>query len=104
MYPLIRAAALLIGAALLEVAGDAMVRRGLERRSWLMLTGAISLIAYGVLVNQGHLEFGRLMGCYIAVFFLVSQLVAIMIFHQIPAPRTLIGGALIVVGGHTILI
>jgi small multidrug resistance family-3 protein len=95
--------ALLIGAALLEVGGVALVRQGLELRSWIVAAGAASLVAYGVLVNQGNLDFGRLIGSYIVVFFVVSQLMALVLFHHVPAARTLLGGALIVAGGITIL-
>ena len=100
---MIRILALLIGAALLEVGGLALVRQGLELRSWIVAAGAVSLVAYGVLVNQGSLDFGRLMGCYIVVFFVVSQVIALLLFHHVPAARTLLGGALIVAGGITIL-
>jgi len=40
---------------------------------------------------------------YTAVFFLVSQVVAWLFFHQIPDTRTLVGGLLIVAGGLTII-
>jgi len=55
-------------------------------------------------VNQGPLDFGRLMGVYIAVFFVVSQIIAIAIFHQMPARTTVAGGALIVSGGLLMMI
>ena len=100
---MIRILALLISAALLEVGGLALVRQGLELRSWIVAAGAASLVAYGVLVNQGSLDFGRLMGCYIVVFFVISQAIGLLLFHQVPATRTLLGGALIVAGGITIL-
>jgi drug/metabolite transporter (DMT)-like permease len=59
-----------------------------------------------LLVNQSGLDFdfGRLMGCYIVAFFLVSQILAALIFRDLPSLRTLIGGALILLGGLTILI
>ena len=100
---MIRGAAFLVGAALLEITGVALTRIGLERHALLIACGALLLTAYGLAVNQGGLTFGRLMGVYIAIFFVVSQLVAAVLFHQIPAPRTLIGGALIIGGGLVIL-
>ena len=100
---MIQALIVLIGAALLETGGLALMRQGLQGRSVLLLGGVASLAAYGVLVNQGKLDFGRLMGCYIAAFFAVSQLIALLLFRQVPALRTLIGGALIITGGLTIL-
>jgi drug/metabolite transporter superfamily protein YnfA len=93
----------MIGAALLETGGDAMIRHGLARQWLFLAAGAASLVIYGILVNQGSLDFGRLMGCYIAVFFVVSQVIAWLFFHQVPAIRTLFGGALIVAGGLAIL-
>lgn len=97
----------LIGAAVLEVAGDALIRRGMDSRSWMVAIGAASLVVYGIVVNKGGLDggldFGRLMGAYIAVFFVVSQLIALILFRQIPALRTLAGGALIIIGGLTII-
>ncbi len=93
----------MVGAALLETGGDAMIRHGLARQ-WLFLGGgALSLVFYGIIVNQGVLDFGRLMGGYIAIFFVVSQLIAWLFFHQAPGARTIVGGLLIVAGGLTII-
>lgn len=94
---------LLIVSAMLESGGDAMVRAGLHGRSWLLVSGAASLVAYGVLVNQSRLAFGRLMGAYIVVFFLVSQLLSAVFFHQFPHRRTVLGGALMLAGGVALL-
>ena len=100
---MIRALAILIGAAILEVAGVAMIRRGIEARSWILAIGALCLVTYGVVVNRGSLDFGRLMGTYIAVFFVVSQIVTLIIYREVPAWRTIAGGALIIAGGYTII-
>lgn len=90
---------MLIGAAILEVGGDALIRFGLNgARGWIF-AGAASLTFYGVVVNQGALDFGRLMGAYIAIFFVVSQVIAVAFFHQAPSRSTLAGGSLIVAGG-----
>jgi len=92
-------AVILVGAAVLEILGDAMTRLGLERRNWWILAGALTLAAYGLLVNQTRLDFGRLMGVYIAVFFTVSQLVAWAVFRQVPDGRIALGGGLVILGG-----
>ncbi len=92
-------AAILIGAALLEILGDAMTRLGLAGRNWWIVAGAITLAAYGLLVNQTRLDFGRLMGVYIAVFFTVSQVVAWVMFRQVPDGRIALGGAFVILGG-----
>jgi drug/metabolite transporter superfamily protein YnfA len=100
---MIRALPILVAAALLECGGVALVRLGVERRLPLLVLGAASLLAYGVIVNRGGVNFGQLMGSYIATFFLVSQVIALITFREVPALRTLLGGALIIAGGMTIL-
>ena len=94
---------MLIVAAVLEIGGDALVRRGLESRAWMFALGAASLVIYGVVVNRGGLDFGRLMGVYIAVFFVISQIVTMIIYRELPALRTIVVGTFIVVGGLTII-
>jgi small multidrug resistance family-3 protein len=101
---LIRTVAILVGAALLEVGGDALIRRALHHRPWFMLLGGTSLVVYGVLVNQGGLHFGRLLGSYIAVFFVVSQIAAVLVFRDALSWQTIVGGTLIIVGGCVLLI
>ena len=91
--------ALLVCAAALEVGGDAAMRVGLRGRGWGFPLGAALLAAYGLLVNQPALPFNRLLGTYIAVFFVVSQLVGFLAFGERPTPHLLAGGALVVVGG-----
>jgi drug/metabolite transporter superfamily protein YnfA len=100
---LTRTLGVLIVAAVLEIGGDALVRRGLESRAWMFALGAASLVIYGVVVNRGGLDFGRLMGVYIAVFFVISQIVTMIIYRELPALRTIVVGIFIVVGGLTII-
>ena len=97
-------ALLLLVAALLEVGGDAAVRRGLTSPSttWLAV-GLAMLGAYGCVVNANRtLDFGSLMGLYIVVFFIVSQILGAAMFGHRPSPSLLCGGALIVAGGVVI--
>ena len=101
---MLRGVAIMIGAALLETGGDAMIRHGLARQWLFLAAGAIALVIYGILVNQGRLDYGRLMGCYIAVFFVVSQIISYLFFKQIPDDRLLLGGGFIVTGGLVILL
>lgn len=91
----------LVVAALLEVGGDALIRAGLVRARWpLLVAGAAALVAYGVVVNvDRRIDFGRLMGTYIAVFFVVSQLIGAVAFGERPTSRVLLAGTLIVAGG-----
>jgi hypothetical protein len=44
-------------------------------------------------------DFGKLLGVYVVLFFLVAQIMAKLQFHQSPTKPIYIGGAFIVVGG-----
>ena len=44
------------------------------------------------------------MGVYIAVFFVVSQVISFVLFKQIPDDRLLVGGGFIVTGGLLIML
>ena len=94
-----RLIALLAMSALLEVGGDAGIRAGLHGRQAGFVLGSVLLIAYGFVVNLSKLDFGKLMGLYIALFFVVSQVIALLVFKEKLSPPTLVGGALIVAGG-----
>ncbi len=90
----------LVLAALLEVGGDALIRGGLQRRGVLLLLGgAVTLIVYGVMVNLTRLDFSRLMGLYIVIFFLVAQTVAVLVFRENIDRGVIAGGGLVVLGG-----
>jgi drug/metabolite transporter superfamily protein YnfA len=97
-------ALLLVVAALLEVGGDAAVRRGMTSPSTTWIVAGLAMLgAYGCVVNANRaLEFGRLMGLYIVVFFVVSQVLGAAMFANRPSPSLLCGGALIVAGGVVI--
>jgi drug/metabolite transporter (DMT)-like permease len=91
-------------AALLEVGGDALIRIGLRGAGYSIVAGALTLFAYGVVVNLSGVDFNRLMGIYIAVFFVVSQAISFILFKQIPDDRMILGGGFIVTGGLLILL
>ncbi len=88
-------------AATLEVGGDAAIRTGLLRARWpFVVAGAALLVVYGLAVNVNRtIDFNRLMGAYIAVFFVVSQVVGFVAYGERPTVRVLIAGTLIVAGG-----
>ena len=90
-------------AAVLEVGGDYLIRRGMPADWGRMLLGALLLGAYGFAVNAWWRgDFSKLLGLYIVVFFAVSQLWGIAIEREsIDGPRV-VGGALIVAGGAVI--
>jgi hypothetical protein len=98
---------LLLVAASLEAGGDALVRHGLHGASLVtrvgfLAAGAIVLFAYGVTVNLPPWDFGRLLGVYVALFFLVAQLINWLAFGVTPGLRILVGGALIIGGAMVI--
>jgi hypothetical protein len=98
---------LLLIATTLEVSGDAVVRiaiyhqNGLPRLG-LMLAGAALLLGYGSFLNLAPLEFGRVVGLYIATLFVVWQVINFVAFRATPTIPILIGGAFIIVGGAII--
>jgi hypothetical protein len=97
----------LLLAATLEVLGDAFFQSGLHRTTGFarilpFIAGAAVLTLYGLMVNVPRWNFGKLLGIYIAFFFLVAQLVAWLRFNEIPTPRILLGGFFIVFGGAII--
>jgi small multidrug resistance family-3 protein len=98
---------ILLLAALLEVGGDAIVRAGLHRtgvvpRTLLFLLGALVLFAYGFTVNAPAWDFGRLLGIYVVLFFVMAQAVSWLAFGQPPTLARICGGVLIVAGGAVI--
>ena len=91
---------LLAFAALLEAGGDALIYRGMHTgRLWFFIAGGITLVLYGLTVNTPHWDFGRLMGVYIVLFFVISQMIALFIYHEKPHSHVLLGGVFIVLGG-----
>jgi len=101
---ILKTLAILVLAALLEAGGDALIRIGLRGPGYSIAAGALVLFAYGVVVNLSGVDFNRLMGIYIAVFFVVAQTISLILFKQIPDDRIMLGGGFIVAGGLLILL
>lgn len=96
--------AVLSVAAFLEVSGDACFQSGLYQatgatRGLWFLAGAAVLATYGVFVNLPQWDFGKLLGIYVVLFFVIAQIVAKVRFHQSPTAPILVGGGLILAGG-----
>ena len=96
--------ALLAVAAFLEAFGDSLFQTGIYRstgiaRGLLFVAGAIVLALYGFTVNIPHWDFGKLLGVYVVLFFLVAQILAKVRFHQSPTLPIYVGGSLITAGG-----
>ena len=103
----IGAFAVLALAAFLEVFGDACFQSGLYRsagstRAAWFVGGTVVLASYGLFVNLPQWDFGKLLGVYVALFFVVAQIIAKVRFHQPPTTPIYAGGALIVAGGLVI--
>ena len=78
----------LVVATTLETFGDAVVRVGLGEAGWLpraglFLVGAMLLFGYGLALNLAPVEFGRVVGLYIATLFIVWQIVNL---SRVPDP------------------
>jgi small multidrug resistance family-3 protein len=95
---------LLAIAAFLEVFGDACFQSamyhstGSKRAGWF-LVGTLVLVFYSLFVNTPKWDFGKLLGVYVVLFFVVAQIVAKLRFQQSPTPPIYVGGGLIVLGG-----
>jgi small multidrug resistance family-3 protein len=97
----------LVIAASLEVLGDACFQSGLYKstgttRAVWFVAGVAMLGFYGLFVNLPQWDFGKLLGVYVALFFIVAQVVAKVRFGQSPTPAIWVGGGMIVLGGLVI--
>ncbi|MGA7157968.1 MAG: hypothetical protein WBY53_14030 [Acidobacteriaceae bacterium] len=97
----------LLIAASLEVLGDSFFQSGLYRsagghRAVWFAVGIAVLGFYGLSVNLPQWDFGKLLGVYVALFFIVAQVVAKVRFQQSPSLAIWVGGSLIVAGGLVI--
>jgi hypothetical protein len=91
-------------ATTLEVSGDAIVRMAIydhagPARVALFLAGALLLLGYGTTLNLAPIDFGRVVGLYIATLFVVWQVINFVAFRSLPTMPIWIGGSLVIVGG-----
>ena len=94
---------ILLAAALLEVSGDALIRRGLRGGGVIFIVlGFLVLGGYGLAVNVVRWDFSRLLGVYVAVFALVSVSAGRFVFGDRVPASTWLGLAIIVMGGLVI--
>lgn len=92
-----------LAAAIMEVAGDAIIRKGLRGGGALLIAlGFLVLGGYGIVVNTVRWDFSKLLGVYVCVFALVSILAGRFVFKEIIPLSTWIGLAIIMVGGAVI--
>ena len=102
----LQAIAFLVIATVLEVSGDAIIRIALHNyagltaaRIGLFALGAAFVFGYGTFLNLAPLEFGEVVGLYVATLFIVWQIISFAFFRALPTIPILVGGTLIVAGG-----
>lgn len=92
-----------VAAALLEVGGDAVVRKGLRGSSLLFILSGFAMLGfYGVVVNTVKWDFSKLLGVYVAVFAVISILFGRFVFGENIPGSTWIGLLVIVSGAMLI--
>ena len=92
-----------LGAAILEVVGDAVIRKGLRGSGLAVIAlGGVVLTCYGVLVNTLAWDFSKLLGVYVAVFAVVSVMCGKFVFGEHVPLSTWLGLSIIVAGGMVI--
>jgi drug/metabolite transporter superfamily protein YnfA len=92
-----------IAAAVLEVGGDATVRKGLRGQQLIFIAiGFVMLGCYGLVVNMVKWDFSKLLGVYVAVFALVSVLTGRFVFKETIPFATWLGLGIIMIGGAVI--
>ncbi len=93
----------LVAAAVLEVGGDALVRKGLSGGTLAVVAaGCVTLGGYGLMVNTLRWDFSKLLGVYVAVFAVLSVFWGRFVFKEEIPGATWAGLALIVAGGLVI--
>lgn len=92
-----------ICAALLEVGGDAVIRKGLHGLGiFIIILGCAMLGCYGVVVNMVNWNFSKMLGVYVSIFALISILFGRFVFNENIPVSTWIGLAVIIAGGMII--
>ncbi len=97
------ALAIFVVAAILEVAGDAFLRKGMRGGGLAFAAaGFVVLGSYGVVVNLLDLDFSRLLGAYVGIFAIVSILIGRFVFGDQVPPSTWLGLAIVLCGSLVI--
>ena len=94
----------LLLATILEVTGDAIIRKSIYNHTGLArivfgLIGALLLFGYGFFLNLAPVEFGKVVGLYIATLFVVWQVISYAAFKSVPSLPVIVGGVLVIAGG-----
>jgi small multidrug resistance family-3 protein len=99
--------AFVLVATILEVSGDALIRKAIYNhaglaRIGLMLAGAALVFGYGYSLNLAPVTFGQVFGLYIATLCIVWQTINAIAFRAAPTLPIIVGGALVIAGGMII--
>ena len=87
-------------AALLEIGGDAVIRKGLRSSGLLLIAaGFVMLGCYGLIVNTVKWDFSRLLGVYVAFFATITLVISRLVLRENVSTSTWVGMAVIVCGG-----
>ena len=87
-------------AAVLEVGGDATIRKGLRTgHALFIVAGFLMLGCYGLVVNTVKWDFSKLLGVYVSIFALVSILSGRYVFQETIPSSTWVGLGIIMLGG-----
>jgi small multidrug resistance family-3 protein len=94
---------MMLFAAVFEVAGDALVRRGISGGGIALIAiGFVVLGTYGIVVNLIGLDFSRLLGAYVGWFAVVSMLFGRLFFGDRVTITTYVGLVLVLTGSLVI--
>ena len=95
---LLRIGVMMVAAAL-EVAGDALIRAGLRGKGALLVCAGFAVLgSYGVIVNLLPMDFSKLLGGYVGFFAVISVLGGALVFKETVPASTWVGLGVVVVG------
>lgn len=92
-------------ATVLESAGDAILRVALESsattayRIGFFVLGAVLVTAYGTTLNLAPVAFASVVGLYVALLFIMFQIMNYAFFKVLPTMPVYLGGTLVIAGG-----
>ena len=65
----------------------------------LVLAGTALLLGYASFLNSAPVDFGRVVGLYIATLFVIWQIINFLFFRTLPGLPVWLGGGLVIAGG-----
>jgi hypothetical protein len=81
---------------------DRSLRARRTAADWAIPGRGCLLFGYGLFLNLAPLEFGQVVGLYIATLFVVWQSVNFVFFRSVPTLPIVVGGTLVIAGGMII--